>query len=76
MRRLRPVRLRPFEPDLLADLRQHFARSGFIVVEEGGALVVGPADAGSADQARGEIEAHLRVWQMMHPDVRVVVESD
>ncbi len=76
MRDLRPVRLRPFEPDLLADLRQHFARSGFTVVEEAGALVVGRADPASAEQVPSEIEAHLRVWQMMHPDVQVAVESD
>jgi hypothetical protein len=70
------MRLRPSEPERLADLRHHFARSGFTVAGEGEALIVGRADATSAEQERAEIELHFRVWQTMHPDVRVTVESD
>ena len=69
------MRLRPSEPDLLADLRQHFARSGFSVAEEDGALVVRRAEGPSVDQ-EDEIEVHLRVWQAMHPDVQVAIKSD
>ena len=69
------MRLRPSEPELLADLRQHFARSGFSVAEEGGALVVGRAERPGVEQ-EDKIEAHLRVWQAMHPDVQVAIKSD
>ena len=69
------MRLRPSEPDLLADLRQHFARSGFSVAEEGGALIVGRGERPGVEQ-EDEIEVHLRVWQAMHPDVQVAIKSD
>jgi hypothetical protein len=65
--------LRLSNPALLPDLRQHFARSGFSVADEGESLLVGRADAPSAEQERREVEMHLRVWQMMHPDAQVEV---
>jgi len=73
---LRPVRLRLSDPELLADLRQHFSRSGFAVGEESGALIVAPADTPSAKQGQAEIEVHLRVWKTMNPDVEVTVEAE
>ncbi len=69
-----PMRLRPSKPELLADLRQHFARFGFSVAEERGGLVVRRAEGPSVDQ-EDEIEVHLRVWQAMHPDVQVAIKS-
>ena len=56
-------------PRLLAELREHFARSGFAVQTAGAAeLTVFLPDAPDAEQGRREVGAHLLVWGVLHPE--------
>ena len=57
----------------MPELRQHFARSGFSVAEDGENLTIRRAEAPDAEHERREIELHLQVWQTMHPNVRVEI---
>ena len=69
--RLTPLRLlhiRPCDPSLLPELRQHFERSGFSVDRAGDAIDVRQPDAPNEQQATREILLHLRVWLAMRPD--------
>jgi hypothetical protein len=65
------MHLRLFDPAALPELRQHFARSGFSVAEDGERLEIARPEVADARDERREIELHLQVWQTMHPDVRV-----
>ena len=65
------MHLRLFDPAALPELRQHFARSGFSVAENGESLIIRRPEAPDAGDERQEIELHLNVWQAMHPEVRV-----
>ena len=48
----------------------HYARSGFAVRPVGDReLDVERTDAPDEEQARREIETHLLVWDVLHPDV-------
>jgi hypothetical protein len=67
------MRLRLFDPAALPELRQHFARSGFSVADDGTTLVIRHPDATDDEQERREIELHLKVWQTMHPEARVEI---
>ena len=55
---------------LVDDLCAHFARSGFTArpVGAGAAEVARPIPS-TEDQDRREILLHLRVWQIVNPDV-------
>ena len=54
---------------LLAELREHFVRSGFSVQAAGAAaLAVSLPDAPDAEQGRREVGAHLLVWGVLHPE--------
>lgn len=47
----------------------HYARSGFGVRPVGDrALDVERTDAPGEEQARREIETHLLVWELLHPE--------
>ncbi|HEY7197844.1 MAG TPA: hypothetical protein VH306_11720 [Gaiellaceae bacterium] len=58
------------DPSLAAELREHFRRAGFVAVPKGELLEVTQPDAPSDEQARREIEVHLRIWLVMHPASR------
>lgn len=48
----------------------HYARSGFAVRPVSDReLDVERTDAPDEEQARREIETHLLVWELLHPDV-------
>ena len=66
---LRPVRLRIPDPSLREELSAHYVRSGFAVRALGeGELGVERPDAPSEEQGRREVEAHLLVWELLHPE--------
>jgi hypothetical protein len=70
---LRPVRpcgleIRPHDPSLLPELAQHFERSGFRVEPFEELIEVERPDAPNDNQAKREIQQHLRVWLLMNPD--------
>jgi hypothetical protein len=61
---------------LADDLCAHFRRSGFSAESVGGSLVeVSRPDAPDSEQARREVELHLRVWQATHPEASVELEA-
>jgi len=64
------------DPALLADLRQHFERSGFVTnrVSEDTIEAWRP-DAPSPEQECREIEAHLAVWRAMHGEATIELIS-
>jgi hypothetical protein len=67
---LRPVRIRISDPSLREELSVHYARSGFAVRPVSDReLDVERTDAPDEEQARREIETHLLVWELLHPDV-------
>lgn len=72
-RPVRPLRIRLSDPRLPPNLRQHFVRSDFSVLEEDDVLIVARSEALTQEQERREIELHLRVWRAMH--VGAVVED-
>jgi hypothetical protein len=54
---------------LVADLCDHYTRSGFTAEPVGGRMVeVGRPDAADPDRERHEVLMHLRVWALIHPD--------
>jgi hypothetical protein len=56
------------DPALVDDLCAHFRRSGFTADPAGGSMVeVDRPDAPSAEQARNEVEMHLRIWEVIYP---------
>ena len=62
------------EPELADALCAHFRRSGFHAQPvEGGMIEVGREDAPNRGQARLEIALHLRVWEAMNPNAKVMV---
>jgi hypothetical protein len=62
------------EPELAEALCAHFRRSGFHARPvDGGMIEVDREDAPSPGQARLEIALHLRVWEAVNPDAKVVV---
>jgi hypothetical protein len=66
---LRPVTVQIGNPELLGELIEHFARSGFAVHAVGAReLVVDLPDAPDDEQGRREVGAHLLVWAVLHPD--------
>jgi hypothetical protein len=66
---LRPVRLRISNPSLRDELSAHYVRSGFAVHPIGKReLAVERPDAPNDEQGRREIEAHLLVWELLHPE--------
>ena len=66
---LRPITIRIGNSELLGELHEHFARSGFAVRTLGAAeLVVELTDAPDHEQGRREVAAHLLVWSVLHPD--------
>jgi hypothetical protein len=66
------MRIRISDPSLAGDLRHHFERSSFTVDDlDAATLEVKRPDAPDDDQARREIELHLRVWRAMHPSLPV-----
>jgi hypothetical protein len=65
-----------FDPAALPELRQHFARSGFSVAEDGERLEIGRPEVADGEDERREIQLHLQVWQTMHPDVRVEIATE
>lgn len=63
------MRIRLNDPGLVADLRQHFERSGFVTNQTGDETIEPRRpDAPDSAQAHREIELHLAVWQAMHPE--------
>jgi hypothetical protein len=69
MRELRPVRIRLPDPALLDQLSAHYSRSGFAVRRAGKQeLEVSRPDAPDEAQGRREIETHLVVWGLLHPE--------
>jgi hypothetical protein len=62
------VRLTFHDPSLLAELTQHFERSGFRVKRAGDVIDVKRPDAADEEQEKREVLLHLRVWTVMHPD--------
>jgi hypothetical protein len=66
---LRPVTIQIGNSELLGELREHFARSGFAARAVGATeLVVDLPDAPDHDQGRREVGAHLLVWAVLHPE--------
>ena len=66
---LRPVTIQIGNSELLGELREHFARSGFAARPVGATeLVVDLADAPDHEQGRREVGAHLLVWAVLHPE--------
>ena len=66
---LRPVTVQIGKAELLGELLEHFARSGFAVRAVGPTeVVVDLPDAPDHDQGRREVGAHLLVWGVLHPD--------
>ena len=66
---LRPVTVKIGNPELLGELLEHFARSGFAAHAVGATeLVVDLPDAPDDDQGQREVRAHLLVWAVLHPD--------
>jgi hypothetical protein len=66
---LRPLRIRISDPSLREELSAHYARAGFAVRPVGDReLDVERTDAPDEEQARREIETHLLVWELLHPD--------
>jgi hypothetical protein len=66
---LRPVRLRITDPSLREDLGAHYARAGFAVRPNGpDELEVERVDAPDRAQARREVEVHLLMWDLLHPE--------
>jgi hypothetical protein len=64
------------DPTLLADLHGHFQRAGFAAEPSGErSLEVRRPDAPDDEQARREIEVHLRVWRARHPGAEAEVEA-
>ena len=62
------------KPELAEDLCAHFERSGFQARPlVGGMIEVGRDDAPDSGQARLEIALHLRVWEAMNPNAKVMV---
>jgi hypothetical protein len=58
----------------VADLCDHYTRSGFAAECVGGGMIeVTRPDAPTQDQGRREIELHLRVWQIANPGLTVDV---
>jgi hypothetical protein len=67
------MRIRVDPPALLGDLRWHFERSGFGAEEFGpDSITVERPDAPSNAQAWREADIHLRIWEAMHPEARVM----
>ena len=63
------MRLRIPDPSLRDELSAHYARSGFAVRPVGERdLAVERPDAPTDEQARREVEAHLLVWGLLHPE--------
>jgi hypothetical protein len=63
------VTIRIGNSELLRELHEHFARSGFAVRPHGTVeLVVELSDAPDDEQGRREVAAHLLVWGVLHPD--------
>jgi hypothetical protein len=66
---LRPVTVQIGKAELLGELLEHFARSGFAVRPVGATeLVVDLPDAPDHEQGRREVGAHLLVWAVLHPE--------
>jgi hypothetical protein len=66
---LRPVTVHIGNPELLGELLEHFARSGFAARAAGPReLVVDLPDAPDHEQGRREVGAHLLVWAVLHPE--------
>jgi hypothetical protein len=66
------MRLRIDDPELLDELLDHFGRAGFTVQRAGeDTIEIGRPDAPSADQARREVEVHLRLWRALHPGASI-----
>lgn len=56
-------------PELLGELHEHFARSGFAARRRSATeLAVELPDAPDDEQGRREVGAHLLVWGVLHPD--------
>ncbi len=56
--------IRISDPSLVDDLCAHFRRSGFAAEPMGGSVIdVDRPDAPNPEQARREVELHLRIWQ-------------
>jgi hypothetical protein len=52
------------------DLCDHYRRSSFQAEPVGGTMVrVDLDDATTPEQARREAELHLRIWELLNPDV-------
>ena len=59
---------------LVNDLCAHFSRSGFRTQSVGGGMVqVTPPNAPSEDQGRRDLLLHLRVWEVVNPEVTTAV---
>ena len=60
------------DQSLVEDLCAHYRRSGFDAGTVGGGMIeVARRDAPDEAQERREVQLHLRVWEVTHPDVRV-----
>jgi hypothetical protein len=63
------MRIRLSEPSLLSELRQHFERSGFVVLElDAETIEVTHPDAPSEQQSERGVESHLAIWRVIHPE--------
>jgi hypothetical protein len=66
---LRPVTIQIGNSELLGELIEHFARSGFATRAVGATeVVVDLPDAPDHEQGRREVGAHLLVWAVLHPE--------
>jgi hypothetical protein len=66
---LRPVTIQIEKSELLGELIEHFARSGFAARAVGATeVVVDLPDAPDDEQGRREVAAHLLVWAVLHPE--------
>jgi hypothetical protein len=67
------VRIRVDPAALRGDLCWHFERAGFDVQELGSdSIAVERPDAPNPTQAWRETDLHLRIWEAMHPEARVM----
>ena len=59
---------------LVDDFCAHYRRSGFHAEDVGGGVVeIVRPDAPQVEQERREVLMHLRVWEVLHPDVRAAL---
>lgn len=66
--------LRLSDHALVADLCDHYRRSGFTAEAVGGGVVdVTRLDAPNPEQGDREVLMHLRVWNVIHPDAAAEV---